>query len=198
MVQSRTKRRYKSKKIKYTRKYTRKKQKGGLDIKGKLRSAKNKLKEEVGDAKGSFDNYKDSMRLKAYMTTKGPYDTMKFGDYYPKLWTRINNNPNKDDKLKYITSRLSNDNEVMLYLYYITKFIEDFKLADKITKTGQSLQLNESTSESVTEPAAEPVAEPATEPATEPAAEGISSRVNNIEEKLNQITALLQNTASSE
>ena len=91
MVQSRTKRRYKSKKRKYTRKYTRKKQKGG-DIKGKLRSAKKTLKKAVGDAKGSFDNYKDFMRLKAYMTTKGPYDTLPFRDYYPKLWTRINNN----------------------------------------------------------------------------------------------------------
>ena len=193
MVQSRTKRRYKSKKRKYTRKYTRKKQNGG-DIKEILRSAKNKLKEAAGDAKGSFDKYKDFMRLKAYMTTKGPYDTLSFRDYYPKFWTRLNNNSKKDDKLEHITSRLSNDNEVMLYLYYITKFIKDFKLEDKIIETGQSLQLNESTSESVTEPAAEPVAEPA----TEPTAGGINDRVDNIEEKLNQITALLQNTASSE
>ena len=201
MVQSRTKRRYKSKKRKYTRKYTRKKQIGG-DIKGKLRSATNTLKKAVGDAKGSFDNYKDLMRLTTYLgTQKGPFGSLKFSEYYPKLWTRINNNSKKDDKLKHITSRLSNDNEVMLYLYYITKFIKDFKLEDKIIETGQSLQYNESTSEPATEPATEPVAEPATElvaePATEPATEDMNDRVDKIEEKLNKITASLQNTASS-
>lgn len=204
MVQSRTKRRYKSKK----RKYTRKKQNGGNAIstfrkaKAKFRNAKGKLGEKLTKVKGSFDNYKDLMRLTAYLgTQKGPFGSLSFPEYYPKLWTRLNNNTQKAKKIEYIKRKLSNNNEVKLYLFYIMKFIDDFGLNKIIETTGNDLQLNKSTesTESVAESVAEPVTEPVAEPVTEPNNKDVSvlsSKVDDIEGKLNEITALLQNKAS--
>ena len=138
MVQSKTKRRYKSKK----RKYTRKKQKGGVYIEDTFRKATGNLKKAVGEVTSKFDAYDDTRRIIHYMNREGLYSSKKFAEFFPEFMARLKIDKKKPEKTEFIKKKLLSNQKVMLHLACVMKLIEYWGLIDGIKKASKSLQLN--------------------------------------------------------